>query len=589
MKYICNPLNIGYKYQFNKTFEGKICVSREAADPSMILFQGRYFLFPSMSCGFWHSLDLVEWVFQPLSKIPVYDYAPDVRAVGEYLYFCASNHEQGVFFRTKNPFSGEFEKIEGDFPFWDPDLFVDDDGRFYFYWGSSTTEPIYGIELDSRTMKPLGKRIELFWPSPDRMGFERSGENHVPERTPEEKQAILDQIQHQPLTPEMRQTITSYVMGLPYIEGAWMTKHEGRYYLQYGTPGSGANIYADGVYVSEFPLGPFRAAENNPYSYMPGGFSSGAGHGSTMEDRYGNWWHVSTSRICQNHNFERRIGLWPAGWDRDGGLFCNQRFGDWPRPVRQGKMDPWKDPEWMLISYRKNATASSFAEGRIPANVTDENIRTVWTAASNRPGEWIEVDLGHEYDIRAVQINFADDGLSLSLPEGEELHGALHQERWIDPVTQNTRWTLEASRNAREYYVIKDKSGTATDLPHDLVVLEKGLKARYLRLRVESLPYHQAACVSGLRVFGLGGGNPPDPATEVSVLRTGELDIDIRWVGKGIGYLVTWGYAPDKLYHSYEVFSTSAHLGGLVKGQTTYFRVDSFNESGITKGTVLQE
>lgn len=52
----------------------------------------------------------------------------------------------------------------------------------------------------------------------------------------------------------------------PYIEGAWMTKHEGT------CTGAEYNVYAGGVYVSDHPLGHFAIAGNNPYSYKPGGF-----------------------------------------------------------------------------------------------------------------------------------------------------------------------------------------------------------------------------------------------------------------------------------------------------------------------------
>lgn len=122
-----------------------------------------------------------------------------------------------------------------------------------------------------------------------------------------------------PSIPEsMKVAAIDFITGAPYVEGAWMSKHGGEYYLQYGASGSRFNVYADGVYVGDRPLGPFRLAENNPYSYKPGGFLPGAGHGSTMEDTCGNAWHTATMRICVNHNFERHIGLWPAGWDEDG-------------------------------------------------------------------------------------------------------------------------------------------------------------------------------------------------------------------------------------------------------------------------------
>ena len=219
MKYYCNPVNFEYQYQFNKQSEGEITVSREAADPSMISFKGYYFIYPSMTCGFLYSEDMAHWKFHPLENLPVYDYAPDVRAVGDYVYFCASSHEHGVHYRTKDPFSDVYERIDGQFPFWDPDLFADDDGRLYFYWGSSTSEPLYGIELDAVTLKPLGERKELICIDSEKKGFERMGENHIPERTQEEIDAILEQLDLQNLPPALADSAKGFVKGLPYIEG----------------------------------------------------------------------------------------------------------------------------------------------------------------------------------------------------------------------------------------------------------------------------------------------------------------------------------------------------------------------------------
>ena len=43
-----------------------------------------------MSAGFWYSDDLLNWNFHADPDLLIYDYAPDVRQVGNYLYFCAS-------------------------------------------------------------------------------------------------------------------------------------------------------------------------------------------------------------------------------------------------------------------------------------------------------------------------------------------------------------------------------------------------------------------------------------------------------------------------------------------------------------------
>ena len=62
MSVFCNPLNVNYRYQFNADprMGGKIQICREAADPSLILFEGKYYLFASMTLGVWVSDDLVK-------------------------------------------------------------------------------------------------------------------------------------------------------------------------------------------------------------------------------------------------------------------------------------------------------------------------------------------------------------------------------------------------------------------------------------------------------------------------------------------------------------------------------------------------
>ncbi len=79
----------------------------------------------------------------------------------------------------------------------------------------------------------------------------------------------------------------------PFIEGSHMTKYKGKYYLQYGAPGTEFSGYADGLLVGEDPLGPFTA-QSDPLSFKLGGFARGAGHGATFRDKFNDYWHVST-------------------------------------------------------------------------------------------------------------------------------------------------------------------------------------------------------------------------------------------------------------------------------------------------------
>ncbi len=571
MNYLSNPMNFEYKYQFT-TFFGKKAVTREGADPSMILFKGKYYLFFSMGAGFFVSEDLAHWKYYSLRGVtPIYDYAPDVRVVGDYIYLSASK-DPGInspFFRSKNPIEEPFEEVSCTFSFWDPNLFADEDGKVYLYWGCSNKIPMKGVELNPEDMTPLGEPKELFLNQMDRCGYERSGEDH---------------------SLEKKRLIEKMLGDDPNIEGPWMDKHNGKYYLQYAAPGAQYNIYLDGVYVSQSPLGPFTLAENNPYSYKPGGFIPGAGHGSTMCDKYGNWWHTSTLRICMGYMFERRVGMWPAGFDEDGELFCNQRFGDWVMPVPQERFDPWLEPEWMLLSAGKSATASSFQKGKEPQNATEENVQTWWRAASAGSNEWLKVDLGEVMDVRAVQINFADDHLRSKLPKGEKRQGNIAMKRFIDNGTHYTQWILEVSQDDRDYSIFADKSKSKTDLSHDLVVKEEGIKARYIRLTVKKLPFHQPATVSGLRIFGKCKKDAPKKAEAVKAVRLNDFDMKVSFkADTAIGCNVLWGHDREKLYHCYTVYGEQEKvIKALVKGQDYFVRVDTFGEGGITHGDVVE-
>lgn len=602
MKYYCNPINVPYRYQFNMDPRsgGKLQIDREAADPSMILFQGKYYMFVSMNLSVWVSEDMAHWEAHRLPEnLPLDDYAPDVRVVGEYVYFSASKKgEVCNFYRTKDIINGPYEEIPGTFDFWDPNLFCDDDGRVYFYWGCSNITPLWGVELEPKTMQPKTERIVLIKGDGCERGYERMGVDNCEFPRSEEEveqlfQGFLKQsgMSEEQLPGQYIPQIRGMFTRRPFIEGPWMDKHDGKYYLQYACPGTEYNVYADGVYVGDSPLGPFTPAANNPYSYHPGGFMPGAGHGSTMRDRNGNLWHASTMRISVNHQFERRVGIWRAGFDRDGELFCNQNYGDWPIAVDENGCDAWSEPQWYLLDYKKPVSASSCAVGSDPGMAVNEDAQTWWQAASAERGQWIAVDLERSMDVRAVQINFADDSLPIASPG--KIQGSATQPRYIEERDHVTRWILEGSLDGIEYFVIEDKSEAVTDLPHDLIVREEGIRVRYVKLTILQIPYDVAPCISGLRIFGIGDGEKP-VVPEYSIRRSDDrldLLVDIEDTMGASGYNVLWGHAQDKLYHSYQIYKnddvrTQKRIGALVRSQDYFVRVDAFNENGITHGKV---
>ena len=358
------------------------------------------------------------------------------------------------------------------------------------------------------------------------------------------------------------------------------------HYLQYACPGTQYNTYADGVYTAKSPLGPFTLQASNPFSSKPGGFMTGAGHGSTIADKYGNYWHASTMRISVNHDFERRVGLFPAGFDADGVLYCNQNFADYPHEIPAGKFDAAsQQPKWMLLSYRKAVTASSTAEGSDPVNAVDEDCRRWWSAGSDQPGEWLCVDLGRDCDVRAVQVNMADEALAVDFPA--DSYGDDRKTRHIETRPQISHYTVETSLDGKVWTLRED---VARECSNGYYEYADGIRARYIRVTGGALPYGQTLRISGLRVFGNGECDRPAQA-DTKAVRVDALDGKISWqhLENAQGCNVRYGIAPDKLYQSWLVYNADeVTLSTLIAGQDYYVCVDSFNENGITTGKIIK-
>jgi xylan 1,4-beta-xylosidase len=357
------------------------------------------------------------------------------------------------------------------------------------------------------------------------------------------------------------------------VEGSWMTAHAGRYYLQYAAPGTEYNVYANGTYVGEHPLGPFSYAPYNPVSYKPGGFMTGAGHGNTFSDAYGNYWNTGTAWLGVNWKFERRIVMFPAGFDGDGQMFADTRFGDFPHHIPDHR---WRRSDelftgWMLLSYRKRVTASSVLDTFAARNLTDEDPRTFWVAVANRPDEWVTIDLGREYDVRAVQVNYAD----------------YRSELYASDSTVYTRFRLRHSRDGRAWAPLADLSAESRDRPNAYIELPRAVRARFVRYEHGHVGARHLA-ISDVRVFGTAGGRPPRAPSHLAVRRDHDArNAVITWrpVPRVVGYNVRWGIAPDKLYETYQLFADRPprlELRALTVGQDYFVAIEAFDENGVS-------
>lgn len=363
-----------------------------------------------------------------------------------------------------------------------------------------------------------------------------------------------------------------------------MTKYKNKYYLQYGAPGTEFSGYADGVYVGSNPLGPFEYQSHNPFSYKPGGFARGAGHGATYQDTNNDYWHVSTIVISTKNNFERRIGIWPAGFDEDGVLYSNTAYGDYPTFLPSQKKNHLDANflGWMLLNYNKPVQVSSTLGGFQPNFSNDEDIKTYWSAKTAAKGEYLISDLGEKSTINAIQINYADQDVELmGKPE----------------TTTGHKYIIYSSNDGKNWKIAVDKSKNTKDVPHDYIELGKPVTARYLKLENIQMPTGKFA-ISGFRVFGKGAGQKPNAVQNFAPLRAeakkkGERrSVWFKWQQEpnADGYVIYFGKSPEKLYGSIMVYGKNEYyFSGLDRSDAYYFQIEAFNNNGISPRSEIKK
>lgn len=539
-KSYCNPLNVDYTYMVYNS--DKNLSYRSGADPAVVEFRGEYYMFVTRSMGYWHSKDLTNWDFITPEKW--YFQGSNAPAAHNYkdsvLYVTGDPSGNMSILYTDDPKRGNWKAtaaILGDLQ--DPDLFIDDDGQAYMFWGSSNVFPLRGKKLNKNNRFLVeSETVELFKLDMDKHGWERFGENHADT------------------------TLSGY------MEGAWLTKHDGKYYMQYGAPGTEFNVYADGVYISDNPLGPYKYAPNNPISYKAGGWMNGAGHGSTVVGPGGNYWHFASMSLSAIVNWERRLCMFPTYFDKDGLMYSDTNFGDYPHYAPAEKSVAGEFTGWMLVSYNKPVKASSVDGEFVATNITDEQVKTFWAAKTNGDGEWIEIDLQNPAMIYAVQTNYFD----------------YKSDMYTKDITLRHRYRMQGSLDGKEWFILVDRSRSFRDTPNDYVEVDEPRRARYIRYENIEVPTPHLA-ISDIRVFGKGEGKKPVAVSGFKVERQKDRrDVQLSWraVDGAQGYNIRWGIAPDKLYSSWLVYDvTELYLRSLTVDQEYYFTVEAFNENGV--------
>lgn len=275
----CNPLPMVIGQGGNAS--GDVTVIRE---------KGKYYMFCTGG-GAWISDDMMNWSFQRVENVPV---APHVVKYNGSFYMCGND---SPVFKADNPL-GPYTSIgpwkntpdvkggwNGAF---DVDIFIDDDNKPYLYYPGRGVSGIYVVALDPNDLSRFAGPVKHLF------GF---NSDHIWERYGE---------------------MNEYT-DVAWVEGPWLQKHSGIYYLQYSASGTQWKTYAEGYYTAKSPFGPFIYASNNPLLRKTEGLVTGPAHGSIVEGPDGQLWQFYTI-VLSNPPGGRRIGMDRVTFDKNGNM-----------------------------------------------------------------------------------------------------------------------------------------------------------------------------------------------------------------------------------------------------------------------------
>jgi len=528
--------------------------ARRAGEPVVVLYKDDYYLFITGGGGYYYSANLRDWTYVQAPNFP--RGVPSAVTNGETMYACGMNAK--AVFASTDPKSGTWTQVgilDSD-RYGDANIFIDDDGRFYMYWGWSQILPFQVVELDpDNGFKEKGEPVICFFGDYENNGFERR----------RDKDVIFPYFTHRQYFPEES----------PWIEGPWMVKYKGKYYLQYAAIGLEFSSYSHGVYVSDSPMGPFKYSQHNPLSFKTTGYVLGAGHGSTFQDKNGQFWTICMIPAFYGGRGGGEVVLFPTDVDTEGVMHSNTAFGDYPQyypGIKENAVDN-NFTGWMLLSHKKYVEVSSTQQGFGAGNAVDENFMTHWSAETGNPGEYLTVDLGKGCDIRAIQVNFDRHDPKMAVGRGFAMPA---------PLTRYQSFSVEISDDNSNWSMLIDKSNNTVDKRHDYTELSKPVKARYVKVTNVFTHDEGKFAVQELRVFGNPDKAKFTKVTDVFVARNPEdrRDATITWkpVEGADGYVIRYGIEPGKLYNNYMVYDNyTITIHSLNKEPDYFFEVEAFD------------
>lgn len=447
-----------------------------SGDVTVIRDGSKYYMYCTGG-GAWISDDLLNWTLHRITNVPV---APDVVKYNGTFYMSGNN---APVYKADNPL-GPFTRL-GDWPErtngwygpFDTHIFVDDDNKPYFYYPGRGVTGIFVVPLDPKDLtKFAGTPKRLFTFNRDH-AWERYGE------------------------------MNEYA-DVAWIEGPWMLKHNGTYYLQYSASGTQWKTYANGYYTSKSPTGPFTYAPNNPLLRRTDGIITGTAHGSIVEGPDKRLWQFYTI-VLNNPPGGRRIGMDPVAFDKDGNM--SVRITDTPQWAPGVVADPARDGDSGSIAVSINKVRamnsqsqfSSQQPGRDAAYAVDNSSGTWWEPSPDDAQLTLTIDLGPATRFDVTQL-FTIDSVRLLFTGGRRFGGPAG----TPPATNAYQYKIEASTDGNSFTTALDQS-TNSVIRNTIFEEIPPTKCRFVRLTMLDWPRTTPLGIIEFTVFGKPAGSLP--------------------------------------------------------------------------------
>jgi xylan 1,4-beta-xylosidase len=461
-----------------------------------------YYLFGTGG-GAWVSKDFVTWKYQAMDirggRLPV---APHVVKFNGAFYMSGNDaplykapailgpyEVLGPWLDEKGqPWKVTWEGTTANGAF-DVDIFVDDDNKPYMYFPGRSMAGIYVAPLDP-------KNLNHFTAAPKHLfGFNPA---HVWERWGEYNEYTA----------------------AAWIEGPWMFKHNGTYYLEYSASGTQWLSYASGIYSAKSPMGPFTYSPRNPFLRKTSGIVTGPGHGCVVKGPDGNWWTFYTI-VMPNFPGGRRLGMDRVYFDAAGNPYTRATdTPQWAPGVAAKTSDSGSIPVSVnkMRAMHTQSSVSSERPGHEAAYAIDDSNGTIWQPAENDAQPTLTVDLvaPTEFEKRqfflidSARIEFATGSGGRGAPGGRGAAPAAAPA----PASGATTflYKIEASMDGKEYKTVVDRTKNDVTLYTEFDEIAP-TRCRFVRLTITDWP-RRGVSPLGVIDFTVFGKSDADPVTK---------------------------------------------------------------------------